>query len=113
MPSKRPPAAVLALFAIVAAAPPAEAQLRSVVVPAEGIVVVPPRSAPRLTARPAGASTATRPPPRAPGPVMLPDTGLGLAGPVAGLVLPAIAGALLGSTLAGSRGGTSGPVRTR
>ena len=109
-------AAILTAAALVSAAQPALAQLRSVVVPAEGAVVIPARSAPRLAARPAGSGVSI-PSSRSRGaPVMLPDTGMGLAGPAVGLLLPALAGALLGGSLAGSRGassGTSGPVRTR
>ena len=113
-------AATLIAAALVSAAQPALAQLRSVVVPAEGAVVIPSRSAPRLAARPAGSGVPI-PPSRAarPAPVMLPDTGMGLAGPAMGILLPALAGALLGGSLSGSRtagsggGGTSGPVRTR
>jgi len=107
-----PRPAFIAALALLALAQPAMAQgqLRSVVVPAEGGVVIPPRSAPRLAARPAG--TGAPVPPQA-GPVILPDTGTGLAAPMVGLILPAIAGALLGGTIAGSRGGTSGPARTR
>ncbi|MFC0384720.1 hypothetical protein [Muricoccus vinaceus] len=111
---RRLPASSLALLALLAAGQPAlaQGQVRSVVVPAEGGVVVPPRSAPRLAARPAGSGTRI-PAAAPPGAVLPADTGPGLAGPVAGLLLPALAGALLGSTMAGSRGGTSGPVRTR
>ena len=105
-------AMILAATTLVSAVQPAAAQLRSVVVPPEGAVVIPPRSAPRLAARPASSGVSI-PPSRASGPVMLPDTGMGLAGPVAGVLLPAIAGALLGGSVAGSRGGTSSPARTR
>ncbi|WP_338661903.1 hypothetical protein VQH23_16935 [Pararoseomonas sp. SCSIO 73927] len=93
----------------------AQGEIRSVVVPAEGAVVIPPRGAPRLAARPAGTGAGVPIPPggTARGPVVLPDTGTGLAAPVLGLALPVIAGALLGGTLAGSKGGSSAPARTR
>jgi len=107
--------AALAALALLAGprSAPAQGEMRSVVVPSEGGVVIPPRSAPRLGARPAGVGVGI-PIPSAGGggPVLLPDTGMGLAAPVMGLVLPAIAGALLGGSVAGSRGG-SAPARTR
>ncbi|TPG48159.1 hypothetical protein EAH89_22930 [Roseomonas nepalensis] len=112
MPPRPALAVLLAALALVAAIQPAAAQLRSVVVPAEGAVIIPPRSAPRLAARPASSGVSI-PPSRTGQPVMLPDTGMGLAGPVVGVLLPALAGALLGGSVAGSRGGTSGPARTR
>jgi hypothetical protein len=91
----------------------AQERVRTVIIPAEGGVIIPPRSAPRLTARPAG-NGATRPAAPSRGPVILPETGTGLAAPVLGFVLPALAGALLGGSLAGSKGGgTSGPARTQ
>ena len=113
MPTRPVLAAILSAATLLAAPQPALAQLRSVVVPAEGAVIIPPRSAPRLAARPSGSGVPIPPLRGGSRPVMLPDTGMGLALPAAGLILPAIAGALLGGGLAGSRGGTSGPVRTR
>jgi hypothetical protein len=90
---------------------PAAAQLRSVAVPAEAGVVVAPRgqAAPRLAAPPRSVPVA-----EAPAPVVLPS-GTGLMGvPLIGALLPAAAGALLGSGLAGGGGGGGGgPVRTR
>ncbi|MFH5924735.1 hypothetical protein [Roseomonas xinghualingensis] len=108
----RRPALIPALVLLALAQPAmAQGQLRSVVVPAEGGVVIPPRSAPRLTVRPTGTGA---PLPPSMGPAVLPNTGMGVAAPIAGLILPAIAGALIGGTIAGSGGGsTSGPARTR
>ncbi|SHJ72926.1 hypothetical protein SAMN02745194_03211 [Roseomonas rosea] len=93
----------------------AHGEIRSITVPADGAVVIPPRSAPRLAARPAGTGAGVPIPPGASrnGPVLLPDTGTGLAAPLIGLALPAIAAAVLGGTIAGSKGGTSSPARTR
>ncbi|HEY8610840.1 MAG TPA: hypothetical protein VIL69_06050 [Roseomonas sp.] len=117
MPRRPFMAPALAALALLAAAQPglAQGEIRSIVVPAEGPVVIPPRSAPRLAARPAGTGAGILIPPGAHrgGPVLLPDTGTGLAAPVLGLALPAIAGALLGGSIAGSRGGSSAPARTR
>lgn len=113
-------ALALAVPALLSAPAPvlAQGEIRSITVPAEGGVIIPSRSAPRLAARPAGTGTGTPIPPRAarastPGPVLLPDTGTGLAAPVLGYALPAIAGALLGGAVAGSKGGSSAPARTR
>lgn len=95
----------------------AQGEIRSIVVPADGAVVIPPRSAPRMAARPAGTGAGIPIPPGAASrgsPVLLPDTGIGLAAPALGIALPLIAGALLGGTVAGSRGGgSSAPARTR
>ncbi|MBP0445616.1 hypothetical protein J8J14_12600 [Roseomonas sp. SSH11] len=93
----------------------AQGELRSITVPAEGGVVIPPRSTPRLAARPASAGTGVPIPPGTGrgGPVLLPDTGTGLGVPLLGMVLPAIAGAVLGGSLAGSGGAGTAPARTR
>ena len=91
----------------------AQGEMRSIVVPADGAVVIPPR----MAARPAGTGAGVPIPPGAASrrnPVLLPDTGIGLAAPALGLVLPLIAGAVLGGTIAGTRGGgSSAPARTR
>ncbi len=92
---------------------PAAAQLRSVTVPAESGVVVAPRgqAAPRLVAPPQVVREAEAA--DEPAPVVL-QSGTGLLGaPLIGALLPAAAGALLGSGLAGGGGGSGGPVRTR
>ncbi|MBP0493574.1 hypothetical protein [Roseomonas indoligenes] len=108
------PLALALLLPPLAPAARAQGEVRSVVVPAEGAVVIPPRSAPRLAARPAGTGVGVPIPPGASrSPVFLPDAGTGLAAPVLGLALPAIAGALLGGSIAGSRSGSSAPARTR
>ena len=109
----------LAAALLLAAVQPglAQGELRSIVVPADGAVVIPPRSAPRMAARPAGTGAGIPIPPGAASrgsPVLLPDTGIGLAAPALGMILPLIAGAVLGGTVAGSRGGgSSAPARTR
>ena len=104
----------VALLAVAAPAPAgAQSPQRSVVVPAEGQVVIPPRSAPRLAAAPPGAGVGVPIPRAGSGTVFLRDTGTGLAAPLAGMILPALAGALLGGTIAGSRGGNAAPARTR
>ncbi|EHL96554.1 hypothetical protein HMPREF9946_04685 [Acetobacteraceae bacterium AT-5844] len=104
--------ALLCLPAMAMLPLPAAAQLRSVAVPAESGVVVAPRgqAVPRLVAPP----VAQVPDAEEPAPVVLPS-GRGLLGaPLIGALLPAAAGALLGSGLAGGGGGGgSGPVRTR
>lgn len=98
------------LLGLLALPLPAMAQLRSMMVPADASMVVAPRGqpAPRLAAPPPSA------PVEAAAPVVLPS-GPGLMGaPLLGALLPAAAGALLGSGLAGGGGGGgSGPVRTR
>jgi hypothetical protein len=100
------------LLALLAMPLPAMAQLRSMTVPADASMVVAPRgqAAPRLAAPPAGMAPVAE----AAAPVVLPS-GTGLMGaPLLGALLPAAAGALLGSGLAGGGGGSgSGPVRTR
>ena len=72
-------ALTLAVPALISAPAPvlAQGEIRSITVPAEGGVIIPSRSAPRLTARPVGTGTGTPIPPRAarastPGPVLLP-----------------------------------------
>ncbi|MBI0435247.1 hypothetical protein [Roseomonas sp. KE0001] len=101
------PAALLAL-------PPgvAQAQLRSLAVPAEAGLVVAARgqSQPRLVAPPAAVAAPAMA--EEPAPVQLEPGGLGLAGPV-GIVLPLVAGALLGVGAAGQGSGGAAPVRTR
>ncbi|MFC7610069.1 hypothetical protein [Teichococcus aestuarii] len=104
------------LPALLAAATPASAQLRSLSVPAEAGVVVPPRGQPmpRLVAPPAVPSATLAPPEEeSPAPVQLPAGGQGLAAPLMGAALPMAAAALLGAGLGG--GGQSGgaPARTR
>ena len=113
---RHPAAAVLA--AVLLAVPAgASAQTRTVVVPADASVVVPPRGS--ALPRPALKPVAERPrlPPMPP----LREergAGLGTAGTVAVVVLPAIAAAAVAAALSGGNGGTgghtaSGPVRTR
>ncbi|MBO1076392.1 hypothetical protein [Roseomonas marmotae] len=105
----RPCALAGALLGLLALPLPAAAQLRSMTVPADVAVAVAPRgqAAPRL------AAPASTPMEDAGAPVILPP-GQGLMGaPLLGALLPAAAGALLGSSLAGGGGGGSGPVRTR
>ncbi|KAA2213217.1 hypothetical protein [Teichococcus oryzae] len=90
----------------------AQAQLRSLIVPADAGVAVAARgqAQPRLVAPPAALQL---PADEGPAPLQLPAGGQGLAAPL-GLVLPLAAGALLGAGL--SQGGGSGggsPVRTR
>ena len=115
---KRLSSAALAV-ALLALTAEAGAQTRTVVVPADAAVVVPPRgSAP--PPRPAALRpVAQRPrlPPMAPA---RQEGGLDLggAGTVAGVLLPAIAAAALTAVLSNGGGGsgsqgTSGPVRTR
>ncbi|PHK93610.1 hypothetical protein CR162_17680 [Pseudoroseomonas rhizosphaerae] len=109
------PRAALALAALLPFLPasPAAAQLRSLAVPAEAGVVVPPRGQPmpRLVAPPA--MPAALPAEEPPAPVQLPPGGQGLAAPLMGAALPMAAAALLGVGLGG--GGQSGgaPARTR
>jgi hypothetical protein len=88
---------------------PAAAQLRSVAVPAEAGVIVAPRgqASPRMAAAPRSLPVG-----EAAAPLVL-SAGSGLAAPLIGVLLPTLAGALLGTTLAGGGGGGSGPVRTR
>lgn len=111
-------ASVALAVALLAPSPGAEAQTRTVVVPADAAVVVPPRGAAALP-RPALRPVAGRPrlPPMSPA---RDDSGLdfGDAGTVAGVLLPAIAAAALTAVLANGGGGSgnhgaSGPVRTR
>lgn len=94
----------------------AMAQLRSVTVPAESGVVVPPRgqAQPRLVAPPtarAAAPQAAAEAAEGPAPVQLPAGGTGLAGPL-GAVLPLAAAALLGGSLAGGGSGGGGATAT-
>ncbi|WP_458093355.1 hypothetical protein [Roseomonas sp. WA12] len=117
-PSRAAGTIALAASLLLAAVQPglAQGEMRSVVVPADGAVVIPPRSAPRMAARPAGTGAGIPIPPGASrgGSALLPDTGLGLAAPVLGMILPLVAGAVLGGTVAGSRGGgSSAPARTQ
>jgi len=113
--ARRLAAAILAGLPLLPAAAPALAQgeLRTVTVPADGPVVIPPRSAPRLAARPAGTGAGVPIPPGGAKPVLLPDLGTGLGAPALGFILPAIAGALLGGALAGAGSGSAAPARTR
>ena len=104
--------ASLLCLAVLLAASPAAAQLSRLVVPGDGGPVIAPRGqpSPRLAVRPL-------PPEAAPvvaGPIFIPAAAAApLAGPIVAL-LPIIAAAVLGGTLAGSSdGGSSGPVRTR
>ncbi len=105
------PALLALLAALAGGEAAAQSTLNVVTIPPGAGVVIPPRGAgPRLVARPPSAVPL-------PGPVTLPDTGIGLAAPgLAALILPAVAAAVLGGTAAagGTRGGsTSGPARTR
>jgi hypothetical protein len=109
----------LALAATLFAAPAgADAQTRTVVVPAGAEVVVPPRGS--ALPRPAPRAIAQRPrlPPLPPASAPA-GLDLGGAGTVAAVVLPAIAAAAITAALSDGGGGnggariTSGPVRTR
>ena len=111
---------LVALAAFAAGDAAGQSTLNHVIVPPAAGVVVPPRGAggPRLGAAPGGAGAViarTAPLPFATiPPVVLPATGMGLAAPgIAALVLPTVAAAVLGSGIAGSRGGSSAPARTR
>jgi hypothetical protein len=113
---RRPSVAVLAA-ALLAFPAGAGAQTRTVVVPADASVVVPPRGS--ALPRPAPKPVAHRPrlPPMPPA---REERGLGLGGvgTVAAVVLPAIAAAAVAAALSNGNGGagghtTSGPVRTR
>lgn len=117
----------LTLALLLPAAGQAQTALRSVVVPAEAGIVVPPRGQPqpRLVAPPAPRAAATLPEAalaEAPAPLQLaPAGGIGLAAPL-GAMLPLAAAALLGSGVIGGGSGGSGttasalsggaPVRT-
>lgn len=93
----------------IALAGPAEAQrLQTVVVPADGGVVVAPRSAPpRLIARPAAPSSASRP-------MAIPLPPEEAEAPSAALLLvPLAAAALFAAGVAGGGGGGSAPAQTR
>jgi len=112
---RRSAAAVLA--ALLALSAGAGAQTRTVVVPADASVVVPPRGS--ALPRPALKPVAHRPrlPPMPPARDES-GAGLGGAGTVAAVVLPAIAAAAVAAVLSNGNGGagghtTSGPVRTR
>jgi hypothetical protein len=94
------------------------AQTRTVVVPADAAVVVPPRGSalPRPAPKPI-AQHRPRLPPMAPARDEG-GTGFGGVGTVAGVVLPAIAAAAMAAVLSNGNGGAggqtaSGPVRTR
>jgi hypothetical protein len=95
----------------------ADAQTRTVVVPAGATVVVPPRGSalPRPVPRPVAHRPRLPPLPPSTGPAGLDLVGAGM---VAAVVLPAIAAAAITAALSdgGGSGGartTSGPVRTR
>jgi hypothetical protein len=116
---RRPAIAAAVAAALFAAPTGAGAQTRTVVVPADAAVVVPPRGS--ALPRPAASRpVAQRPrlPPVAPASEAA-GLNLGGAGAVAAVVLPAIAAAAVATVLSngGSGGGgtatTSGPVRTR
>jgi hypothetical protein len=102
--------AILACCALLIATGPAlaQGQLRMVPVPADAAVVVPPRGAappPRLVPSPeAWERLRTQPPPAPPETL---TAALPLA-PVAGVLLPLAAAALLGATVPGSGGGAGG-----
>ncbi|PZW41347.1 hypothetical protein C8P66_12154 [Humitalea rosea] len=103
--------ASLLCLAVLLAATPAAAQLSRLVVPGDGGPVIAPRGqpSPRLAARPLPAL-----PPVADGTIFIPaGAATPLAAPAMAL-LPMIAAAVLGGSLAGSSsGGSGGPVRTR
>lgn len=106
---RRPVVALLLLCGAAAAVPAsAAAQIRSVVVPADAAVVVPPRGvpAPRLAMR---STEVRRQRAQAAVPLAAPRP-RGLS-PAVGGVLPLLAGALLGIGLPGDGGG-GGPVAT-
>jgi hypothetical protein len=114
---RRPAVAVLAAATLFAPLDTAGAQTRTVVVPADAAVVVPPRGS--ALPRPAPKPVAHRPrlPPM---PLAREERGAGLGGvgTVAAVVLPAIAAAAVVAALSSGNGGagghtTSGPVRTR
>lgn len=102
--------AILACCVLIAATVPAlaQGQLRMVPVPADATVVIPPRGAstpPRMTPSPeAWDRIRTQPPPAPPETIA---AGVPLA-PIAGVLLPLAAAALLGATVPGSGGGTGG-----
>jgi hypothetical protein len=88
---------------------PAAAQQNVIVVPRDAPMVVAPRGAvPPARTAPAAAVRPAAPPGQ---PTVLAPGAVGLA-PVAGIALPLIATAILGGTLAGSRGGGA-PAQTR
>ena len=108
-------AAAAALFALPA---DGRAQTRTVVVPEGAAVVVPARGSalPRPALKPI-AQPRPRLPPMAPAREQG-GMGLGSAGTVAGVLLPAVAAAAVAAVLSNGAGGsgghtTSGPVRTR
>jgi hypothetical protein len=90
---------------------PAAAQQNVIVVPRDAQMVVAPRGAtpPARTPPPAPAPARAAAPPGEP--TVLAPGAVGLA-PVAGIALPLVAAAILGGTLAGSRGGGA-PAQTR
>ena len=96
-------------------AQPAAAQMQFITVPAaDGQVVIPPRSQPRMVAQPSwpAAPRVQRPVP-AQAPLVIPAAdATPLAGPALAVLLPLAAAALLGVGVPGSSGGGSGPART-
>jgi hypothetical protein len=102
--------AVIACCALLTVAGPAlaQGQLRMVPVPADATVVVPPRGAAAPQRTPpspeAWERIRTQPPPAPPEAV----TGAFPLAPIAGILLPLAAGALLGATVPGSGGGGAG-----
>lgn len=106
----------LCLSALVLAQP-AAAQMQFITVPsADGQVVIPPRSQPRMVAQPAWPSVPRVQRPvaaPAPAPLVIPASeATPLAGPALAVLLPLAAAALLGVGVPGSSGGGSAPSRT-
>jgi hypothetical protein len=97
-------------LALLAAPASGWAQQTVLVVPPGAQVVVPARGAPPPRTLPPAPARAEAP--RPPEPTVLAPGAVGLA-PVAGVLLPLAAAALLGGTLAGSGGGSAAPARTR
>lgn len=102
--------AILACCVLLIATGPAlaQGQLRMVPVPADAAVVVPPRGAvmsPRVAPSPEAWERIRTQPPPAPAETL---TGAIPLAPMAGVLLPLVAGALLGATVPGSGGGTGG-----
>ena len=117
--SRRLVSAALAAALLAVPAGVGGAQTRTVVVPADAAVVVPPPRGSALP-RPALKPVAQRPrlPPMAPPSREASGMDLRGAGSVAGVLLPAIAAAAAAALLSNGTGGsgghnTSGPVRTR
>jgi hypothetical protein len=108
----------LIVAAFLLAAPALAQPLRSIVVPGDATVAIPPRGqawpAPAPAPAPAGIVQGLPVMPAAPPPAAAPLAAmpLGLAA-IPGLIVPLVAGALLGGSLAGGGSGGSAPAATR